>query len=209
MIAVHIKDGEVILDTIADEPPIGLTGSGLLSVVYEFLKVGLIEGNGRILTKSSSPLPDLVGQDEDGVRYLKLNESGSLRLTQWDIRELQKAKGAILAAILIIMKELDLSPDDMDKVYLTGSFGGQVDVDAVIGIGMIPAVKRSVVETVANGTGFGAAMFLSAERFILGEKLAKRAEQIDLDANLNFQKQFVDALELSERGNFDGKSNLD
>jgi uncharacterized 2Fe-2S/4Fe-4S cluster protein (DUF4445 family) len=120
-------------------------------------------------------------------------------LNQWDIRELQKAKGAILAAVNILMGELGLLPKDLEKVYLTGSFGGQVDIDAVVGIGMIPAVKKQVVETVANGAGLGAAMFLTPEGFDLGEELAQKAEQIDLDANLDFQEQFVNALALRPR----------
>jgi len=55
------------------------------------------------------------------------------------------------------------------------------------------------VETVANGAGLGAAMFLTDDGFRLGERLAERAEQVDLDANLNFQQQFVDALALEKR----------
>jgi uncharacterized 2Fe-2S/4Fe-4S cluster protein (DUF4445 family) len=198
--SVQIEDGEVILETIADETPIGLTGSGLLCAVYELIRTGVIEGNGRILAEGTSPFPGLVGRDDNGVMYVKLNKNGSLRLTQWDIRELQKAKGAILAAIIILMKELGLTPEDLEKVYLTGSFGGQVDINAVIGIGMLPAVNVGTVETVANGAGLGAAMFLGEEGFELGEKLAKQAEQIDLDANLDFQNQFVKALELREWG---------
>ncbi|MCJ7701915.1 MAG: ATP-binding protein, partial [Anaerolineales bacterium] len=129
----------------------------------------------------------------------RMTQDGKLRLTQWDIRELQKAKGAILAAIHILMDELGLAADQLQKIILTGSFGGQVDIDAVISIGMIPAVDRDIVETIANGAGLGAAMFLSDDGFQLGEHLAERAEQVDLDANLNFQQQFVDALALVKR----------
>jgi uncharacterized 2Fe-2S/4Fe-4S cluster protein (DUF4445 family) len=61
---------------------------------------------------------------------------------------------------------------------------------------LIPAVDQEVVEAIANGAGFGAALFLSEEGFALGEKLAEKAEQIDLDANLDFQEQFISALAL-------------
>ena len=64
---------------------------------------------------------------------------------------------------------------------------------------MIPPVERDIVETLANGAGFGAAMFLSDEGFELGEKLAAKAEQIDLDANMDFQNQYIAALALTER----------
>ena len=115
VVAVSIQDEKLILETISDEPPIGLTGSGLLSVVYELRKIDLIEATGRITTKPPEPYRDLVGKGDDGIRYINLTEDGSLRLTQWDIRELQKAKGAILAAINILMNELNLSPKGPKK----------------------------------------------------------------------------------------------
>jgi len=200
VVAVQVRNGEFIYETIGDEPPIGLTGSGLLSIVHEFRQVGLILANGRINKNVAPPYDQYLGTDEDGIRYIRLTADDEIRLTQWDIRELQKAKGAILAAINILMAELELKPADLKRIILTGSFGGQVDIDAVIAIGMIPPVDRSVVETLANGAGFGAAMFLSDEGFALGEKLAADAEQIDLDANMDFQNQYITALELNKLG---------
>lgn len=199
VVAVDMKDGIIELDTIGDEPPIGLTGSGLLSAVHVFRTHGLIEPSGRIAQEIPEPYGSLLGTADDGIRYIRMTQDGQLRLTQWDIRELQKAKGAILAAIHILMDELGLAADQLQKIILTGSFGGQVDIDAVISIGMIPAVDREIVETIANGAGLGAAMFLSDDGFRLGEHLAERAEQVDLDANLSFQQQFVDALALVKR----------
>jgi uncharacterized 2Fe-2S/4Fe-4S cluster protein (DUF4445 family) len=198
VVSVKIAEGEFIYETIGDEPPIGLTGSGLLSIVHEFRQVGLILANGRINKNVAAPYDQYIGVAEDGIRYIRLTLDDEIRLTQWDIRELQKAKGAILAAINILMIELDLRPEDLKRLILTGSFGGQVDIDAVIAIGMIPPVDRSVVETLANGAGFGAAMFLSDDGFALGEKLAAKAEQIDLDLNMDFQNQYIDALALDE-----------
>ena len=121
-----------------------------------------------------------------------------MRLTQLDIRELQKAKGAIRASIDILMDQLDLSPDDIDKVYLTGSFGGQVDVDSVLDMGMIPPVRHEVVETVANGAGLGAAMFLTDEGFAFGERLAAEAVQVDLDNDEHFNIRYANAMYLRD-----------
>ena len=200
VVDINLKGGDIQLITIGNQPPIGLTGSGLLSAVYEFRENGLIEANGRIARDMPEPYGAMIGIDESGVRYINLTQDGALRLTQRDIRELQKAKGAILAAIKILMGELKLTPKDLNRVILTGSFGGQIDIDAAVAIGLIPAVERSVVESVANGAGLGAALFLSDEGFALGERLAEKAEQIDLDANLDFQQQFVNALALETAG---------
>jgi hypothetical protein len=49
---------------------------------------------------------------------------------------------------------------------------------------------------VANGAGLGAALFLSDEGFALGESLAARAEQVDLDQDTNFIHHYINAMAL-------------
>ncbi|MEJ2013370.1 MAG: ASKHA domain-containing protein [Anaerolineales bacterium] len=193
---VAIAGGEMKFETIAGEEPIGLTGSGLLSLVHELENQGVIETSGRI-PESPPVFGDRITRDDHEARAVRLDEGGELLLSQWDVRELQKAKGAIRAAIDILLDRLDLAPANLERVYLTGSFGGQVDIDSVLGLGMLPPVRRNVVETVANGAGFGAALFLTDEGFARGEALAAQAEQIDLDTDADFNLRYVKAMTLS------------
>jgi uncharacterized 2Fe-2S/4Fe-4S cluster protein (DUF4445 family) len=194
-----IDGGEFIFETVGGEAPIGLTGSGLLKVVHELRMAGVIDSSGRIVEKP--PLFDTrMDLDEHGARRIALLPDGSLRLTQWDVRELQKAKGAIRAAVDILLARLGLLPADLERVILTGSFGGQIDLVAALALGMIPPVRPETVEAVANGAGFGAAMFLSDAGFALGEKLAAKAEQIDLDLDPDFNMRYVGAMALSPMG---------
>jgi uncharacterized 2Fe-2S/4Fe-4S cluster protein (DUF4445 family) len=199
IVDLKLEDDHINFKTIADEEPIGLTGSGLLSTVFEFRNAGLIDVSGRILPDPAQ-LADRVFTDAHGARAIKLTDDGKLLLTQHDVRELQKAKGAIRAAIDVLMQQLDLTPNDLQKVILTGSFGGQVDINAIIEIGMIPPVRREVVETAANGAGFGAAMFLTDEGFALGEKLAAEAKQVDLDLDANFNMLYIEGMALAPNG---------
>ena len=221
---VVLEKGEFILSTIADAEPVGLTGSGLLSAIAEFRRAGLIDESGRInpdcdshkdlVHNQSGPMdeqPSISGtvplscedyaekisQDNKGSRRIQLSADANLYLTQLDIRELQKAKGAIRAAMDVLLANLNLDPGALTRVILTGSFGGQVDIDAILEIGMIPPVKRKVVETIANGAGFGAAIFLSEEGFALGEELARKAEQIDLDTDPLFNQFYIDGMKLA------------
>jgi uncharacterized 2Fe-2S/4Fe-4S cluster protein (DUF4445 family) len=189
----------LVFDTIGDEPPVGLTGSGLLSVIYELRQAGVIEAGGRI-TSRPPVFADRIREDSLGARLIPLTSDGHLSLSQWDVRELQKAKGAIRAAVDILLAELDLKPSDLERVILTGSFGGQIEIDAVLALGMIPPVRREVTETIPNGAGLGAAMFLSDEGFALGEKLAAHAEQIDLDLDPDFNMRYVNAMALTPDG---------
>lgn len=226
IVQVSIGDEAFQLETIGDADAVGLTGSGLLSAIAEFRRAGIIEASGRInpdctgyedtinhkgettdTVPSSAPLPpdcqafaEKISKDDQGTTRIRLTDESDLYLTQLDIRELQKAKAAIRAAMDVLMSQLDLQPQDLERVILTGSFGGQVDIASILEIGMIPPVDRKVVETIANGAGFGAAMFLTDEGFALGEHLAHKAKQIDLDLDPQFNQFFIEGMALAPYG---------
>jgi len=200
------------LRTVADQPPVGLTGSGLLELVYKLRLAGVIEPNGRLVSEHpvfGDRLSIDVQEGPEGpnaVRQFLIAEpdatvetlhATSLHLTQHDIRELQKAKGAIRAAIDTLMAQLGLAPGDLTRVILTGSFGSQLSIDAVIGLGMTPPVAPEIIEMSPNGAGFGAAMMLDAEEFARAERIAAAAEQVDLDLDPEFDRRYVRSLRLT------------
>jgi uncharacterized 2Fe-2S/4Fe-4S cluster protein (DUF4445 family) len=199
IVDVRLEGEAIHFTTIADADPIGLTGSGLLSAVYELRTAGVIEPSGRI-NPQPSRFTKQIALEPNGSRKINLTSDGSLSLTQQDVRELQKAKGAIRAAVDVLTKQLGLRAGDLEKVILTGSFGGQLDIKAILAIGMIPPVRREVVEAIPNGAGFGAAMFLTEDGFALGEKLAAKAQQVDLDRDADFYQLFVDGMSLTPDG---------
>jgi uncharacterized 2Fe-2S/4Fe-4S cluster protein (DUF4445 family)/DNA-binding GntR family transcriptional regulator len=204
------REGSLELVTIGDHPPVGLTGSGLLDLICELRRVGVIERSGRF-AKEHPVFGHRLSKDHRGVRRFLITDEGvdlrgaesledaaqvSLYLTQHDIRELQKAKGAIRAATEILMAQVGLEPGDLTRMILTGSFGSQLNVESVLNLGMIPPVALDVVEPLANGAGFGAALFLDDEEFARGERIAVQAEQIDLDLDAEFNRRYIEAMEL-------------
>lgn len=190
-----MEDGRLAFKTLADAPPVGVSGSGLLSLVHALRKAGVIEASGRI-AHHPPLLAERIIESNHGRRIL-LTGDDRLGLSQWDIRELQKAKGAIRAAVDTLMARLDLQPGDLQRIILTGSFGGQIDIPSAVELGMIPPAPLLKVETIANGAGLGAALFLSDEGFALGEKLAAQAEQVDLDQDERFMARYIGAMSLT------------
>lgn len=195
IVDARLEGDEWQFETIAGEPPVGLTGSGLLRAVHALVQAGVVEPNGRIAAAPPA-FADRIVRNGHSARCVPLVDD-RLYLSQWDIRELQKAKGAIRAAIEILMAQLELTVEDLTQVILTGSFGGQVDIDTALGLGLIPAVPRSRVHPIANGAGLGAASFLSDAGFALGERLAARAEQVNLDQDPRFDQHYVAAMTLA------------
>jgi uncharacterized 2Fe-2S/4Fe-4S cluster protein (DUF4445 family) len=191
------ESGRLELSTLGDQPPVGVTGSGLLSIVHQLVRARVVDHSGR-LGQPSPGFPHRIDHDAAGVRRIALTEARAddetLYLTQQDIRELQKAKGAVRAATEILMAQLGLKATDLRRLVLTGSFGSQVDLEAVIGLGMIPRVDLSIVETPANGAGFGAALMLNDDEFERGERIAHQAQQVDLDRDADFNACFLRSL---------------
>ena len=107
IVSASLNNSHLEFVTIADEPPVGLTGSGLLSLVHTLRKAGVIEPSGRI-APNPPVLADQIVPDRNTGRKILLTQDGRLGLSQWDIRELQKAKGAIRAAMDTLMARLDL-----------------------------------------------------------------------------------------------------
>lgn len=208
---LNAADGSVALTTVGDAPPVGLTGSGLLELVCELRRSGVIDPNGRFVDEHAI-FGRRLDRDEQGIRRFLITDQGhdyrgvepdgegarvSLYLTQHDVRELQKAKGAIKAAMETLLTQLDLRPGDLQRMILTGSFGSQLNVEAVVGLGMIPAVPLDVVETSANGAGLGAALMLDDAEFARAERIAAAAEQVDLDLDPDFDRRYIKSLKLA------------
>jgi uncharacterized 2Fe-2S/4Fe-4S cluster protein (DUF4445 family) len=209
-VEVDESAGRLVLTTIGDHPPVGLTGSGLLDLICALRRTGVIERSGRF-AKDHPVFGDRLGADDQGVRRFLITDEGvdlraaesledaaqvSLYLTQHDVRELQKAKAAIRAATVVLMDQLGLEPGDLTRMILTGSFGSQLNVEAVVNLGMIPPVALDIVEPSANGAGFGAALMLDDEEFARGERIAAAAEQIDLDLDAAFNRRYIESMDL-------------
>ncbi len=176
-----VEDGRLQLKTIGDRPAVGVTGSGLLGLVHALRTMGSINARGRLL--------------QNGVGTAEMPIAGRVTLTQWDVRELQKAKAAIRVAADILLERLSIAPRDLARVILTGSFGGQLNIDAALALGLLPAVDRGRITPMANGAGLGAAMFLQDSGFAIGEELAVRTQHVELDLDPDFNKRFIEALD--------------
>jgi uncharacterized 2Fe-2S/4Fe-4S cluster protein (DUF4445 family) len=187
-----IEQGKLRVATIGQRAPIGIAGSGLLALVYALRRAGVIDASGRYANHHATIA---VERSDDGARVV-INER--VALTQKDIRELQKAKAAIRVAAEVLLEKLNLSPRALQRVILTGAFGSQLNQEALLGLGILPAVDRARIEMVANGAGIGAALFLREDGWARGIALAARARHVELNAETDFNARFVEALQLTE-----------
>jgi len=190
VVDAHWRDDELVLETVGGLEPEGLAGSGLISVVRKLADTGVIDPGGRIVEPDEDPF-GMVGKTGEG-KLIRLAED--IVLTQNDVREFQKAKGAVRACADVLLDEAGIAPSDLKRVFLTGSFGGKLDVEDVLAIGLLPPVDIYVVRSIPNGAGLGAAMMLNEKQFARACELAAKCRHMELFNAPAFMDKYIDAM---------------
>jgi uncharacterized 2Fe-2S/4Fe-4S cluster protein (DUF4445 family) len=184
------------IKVIDDIAPVGLCGSGLIDLLSEMLKAGIMDSSGKLTDVDHLRLRKSNGIKEYVVAWK--GEAGideDISITQKDIRELQKGKAAIFSGSYIAMRQLGVDADDVEHVYMAGAFGTYINRESAQNIGMIPEFNMLAVEQVGNAAGTGARMaLLSREAREEAKTLRDKVEYIELSTHPDYNKAYLDAL---------------
>lgn len=200
---VSLRDDRLSYSVIGGGKPVGICGSGLIDLLSELVRTGLVEPGGRLLDadEAEGPLAQRLCE-RDGMRGFLLasaEESGSgeaLVFTQKDIREVQLAKGAMAAGIQMMCRRLGVRTTDIQDVMIAGAFGSYMSPASACGIGLIPPELEQKVCAIGNAAGQGAKLcVLSAAEYRRASALRAKVEYLELAADPAFQDVFVDQLE--------------
>jgi uncharacterized 2Fe-2S/4Fe-4S cluster protein (DUF4445 family) len=203
---VSMTPETIELKVIGDAKPAGLCGSGLVDAVTSLVRLGLLDGSGRLVPQEQAAqlAPGLasrltmLGQERVFVLHW-LGEPGdvsaSIYLSQRDVRELQFAKAAIATGWQILCEEAGLAPGDIQQVLLAGSFGSYLSPANAIRIGLVPKLPAARVVSAGNVAGEGAKMaLLSVRERAGGLALLEEVRYVELSDRADFNDRFVDQL---------------
>ncbi len=202
---VEFKDS-IQYHVIDEIPPRGICGSGLVDAISCMLRAGLITDGGVLLKKEEISNPhysQLVNQGKYNQFLLTGRETptagSQVVLTQKDIRQLQLAKGAMMAGIKILMLKLGLTEHDIKEVYLAGGFGNYIQPKSALAISLLPDFRYAKVTQVGNAAGSGAKMALLSTRALKDTvKIANEIEHVDLAKDPNFYTEFTKGMAFSK-----------
>jgi uncharacterized 2Fe-2S/4Fe-4S cluster protein (DUF4445 family) len=203
---VKIDNGSITYRVIKDGKVRGICGSGLIDLIAEMLNLGLINKSGKLINREecnpelSEEIKKRIIKGQKGNKFLivkgKGTENGNpVYLTQGDIREVQLAKAAIYAGIKILLKKVNISSDDIQKILLAGAFGNFIDKKSAIEIGLIPCLPLERIESVGNVAGKGAEIVLLSEKMKkVCQDTAREVKYIELSSCPDFQKEYIKAM---------------
>ena len=180
---VTLKEGQPVIKTIGDKPPIGICGTGVIDVVYELLDHEFMDETG------------LLEEDlfKEGLFLAKTPSGEEIIFTQKDIREIQLAKSAIRAGLETLISHYGVTYDEVENIYIAGGFGYKLDIKKAIGIGLLPKEAESKIKAVGNSALHGVKLSLcDPQRKERVEGIVGKGKEIDLGSDKTFNQLYME-----------------
>ena len=173
------KDFDVICpvaqahSSCVEDAPVGLCGSAMVDVLAVLRRSGRLNRFGRFVPPSSS-----------------LEVVEGLSLSEHDIEQLLKAKGALAAGIRSLEESLYLM--DCKRLILAGGFAQYLDIQNAVAIGMLPDRPTRIV----GNTSLAAAVRLAATPHSAKEltALAQSVMEYHLNNLPSFELRFMEGM---------------
>ena len=195
---VKITEEGIQLATIDNQNPVGICGSGILAVVKELLRTGIVKKTGVFVKKdrlSESDYRYPMIRMNGTKREFILHENPLLLVTQGDVRQVQLAKGAILSGFVALLDKAGIAMEDLDRVMIAGQFGAHLPAESLVGTGILPQAVKDKLVYVGNSSKTGAYMTLMSRRIKQEiEELADRMDYMVLAETKNYERIFTESM---------------
>ena len=151
---------EPMLMTIGNVRPKGICGSGLIIMIAVMFELGLIDNLGKFNRDLAT---DRIREDNGVWEYVLARAEETqidrdIALTEIDIENLIRAKGAIYSGCMTLLAEVGMDMSVIDRIILAGGFGSYVDLEKAMTIGLLPEIDAEKVTFIGNSSLMGAKM---------------------------------------------------
>lgn len=168
---VRIRDNCVEYKVINNKKPVGICGSGLISIPVELFKAGVIDRSGKFLKDIKNiELKKRIRENQNGEYEFVVVEKDmtdinkDIVITESDIQNILRSKGAIFHGLYTLLKYLNLNFSDIKKIYISGGFGRYIDIKKAQVLGLLPDVEEDKFVISGNTSLSGAILFLLSKK---------------------------------------------
>jgi uncharacterized 2Fe-2S/4Fe-4S cluster protein (DUF4445 family) len=191
---------EVEYTTIGNLPPSGICGSGLIDLLAELFEKRVIDRSGRFRDELAEH-PRII-QDDVCKKFVLVSKphvdtcvQRDIVITEVDIRNILRTKAAVYAALTVLLKTMKFTIHDVDRIYISGSFGNYLNVQKAITLGLLPDVPKWKFKFLGNGAIAGALLtMLFEEKRLEANQIYQNMTYIDLSTSKLFMEEFSAAL---------------
>jgi uncharacterized 2Fe-2S/4Fe-4S cluster protein (DUF4445 family) len=172
--------------------PVGVCGSGMIDAIAEMFLTGVINQKGDFIPEKT---PRIRKRDSD-LEYVLFEDGGTtITLTQVDIENILRAKAAVYAGVSLLVTEMGLTMDMIEKICIAGGFGNYLNVERAIFLGMLPDLPRERFNFMGNTSASGAYLTLmSGDLRDEAEEIASKMTYIELSVSSAFMDEYMSAM---------------
>ena len=188
---------DVTLKVVGGGKPVGICGSGLVDVLAKLREAGIIDRAGNFQKDVNSFRIRETEEDKEFVLAWSHQADGDkdIVITENDVKNLIRAKGAIYAGIRSLLRMVSLEVEMIDKIIIAGGFGNYLNVPDSVQIGLLPDLPTERFEFIGNSSVKGAHLaLLSQQARVEAVDLGKKMTYLELSAGNDFMDEFVSAL---------------
>ncbi len=179
----------------AGQKPVGICGSGIIDIISELFRCGIINAKGLFVREGARVARDGHGMGRFILAAAEESETGrEISINEVDIDNFIRAKGAIFSAIDTMLSAVDMPVEAIDKVYVAGGIGSGINMKNSVNIGMLPDVELEKYEYIGNSSLTGAYTMVLSDRAV--EKcteLGANMTYLELSTHPGYMDAFVAA----------------
>lgn len=187
---IEIKGRSFSCKTFDQEKPEGICGSGMVSLLFELYKAGMIDKGGTLVDGEQ-----VTTVDGEKTFSIACDCHNILSITQNEIQSFMKSKAAMFTLLLTLTRAVGISFKDIENVYVSGAFGTGINAEKVVGIGMLPAWPAEIVKAIGNSSLAGARRLLADAGLVdTVNALAERITYKPMQDDPEFMKEYLGAV---------------
>lgn len=177
------------------QKPIGLCGSGIIDVISELFIAGIINPKGKFVREGERIRRDKYGMGSYVLAFANESETErEVEITEVDIDNFIRAKGAIFSAIRTMLSSLDFDISMIENVYVAGGIGSGINMKNAVTIGMFPDIPLDKFHYIGNSSLSGSyTMLLSNEAERKTYEVAGNMTYLELSTVPGYMDEFVAA----------------
>ena len=188
---------EPMIITIGNVRPKGICGSGLITMVATLFEMGIIDNLGKFNRDLDT---ERIRQTDGIYEYVlawkdETQIDRAVTLTEIDIENLIRAKGAIYSGCMTLLTEVGMGIQDIEHIILAGGFGSYVDLEKAMVIGLLPELDSDKVTFIGNGSLMGARMSSLTNRIRKDVvEVTKKMTNFELSDTASYMDNYIAAL---------------
>ncbi|MGX9726343.1 MAG: ASKHA domain-containing protein [Candidatus Electronema sp. VV] len=194
-VSIDRENWRLIWRSIADAPPIGICGSGLIDLAAELYLARIIDLRGKFQAK-------FAGQSEEQRSFVRerLRQRGGelafvvadgVSVSQTDLDAMMRSKAAMYAILETLTAQVGIPFTELERIHVAGAFGEHISPRQAITLGMLPDLPLERFQPAGNTSLAGAELLLrDSSLWTRAQEVCRRITYLELNVNQDFMIRF-------------------